>query len=167
MMPRVLAAVAAFFLILPVSLGAQAADSSAGADSSGVKAPQWARDLRRAEIVAFGTFPFTLFLATFSMDIYRSSQHDWDGRYAPWPFKPAGAINMSTDEYLLSIGFAAAGSVLLSLTDYLIVLGKRRNYEKAMKNLPQGTPIITRKPWPAEEADDPPAEGAPILHEGP
>jgi hypothetical protein len=141
-----------FFLILSLPLEAQ---SSAGTEGA---FPQWAKDLRRAEIVAFGSFPFTLFLATFSMDTYRASQHDWDARYAPWPFKGAGSINMSTDEYLLSIGLAAAGSVALSLTDYFIVLAKRRKNEKALKNLPDGTPIITRNPWPAEESEVPSPE---------
>jgi hypothetical protein len=33
--------------------------------------PQWAKDLRRGEIVAFGSIPFTMFIATFAMDMYR------------------------------------------------------------------------------------------------
>jgi hypothetical protein len=100
------------------------------------------------------------------MDTYRASQHGWDSRYAPWPFKPAGSIDMSTDEYLLSIGLAAAGSVALSLTDYFIVLAKRRKYEKAQKNLPQGTPII-RNPWPAAESAVPSPENEQIQAEIP
>ncbi|MDR2095452.1 MAG: hypothetical protein LBP76_08030 [Treponema sp.] len=155
-------------LILPVPLEAQVPANPSAAGGSEIIVPQWAKDLRRAEIVAFGSFPFTIFLATFSMDMYRLSQHDWDNRYAPWPFKPAGSINMSTDEYLLSIGFAAAGSVVLSLTDYFIVLAKRKKYEKALKNLPPGTPIITRTPRTEGDAV-PPSEENPteIPREGP
>jgi hypothetical protein len=113
------------------------------------EAPLWVRDLRRAEIVAIGSFPFTYFLATFSMDTYRSSAHEWDRRYAPWPLKAAGAVDMTKEEHLITIGIATAGSILVSLTDFIIVWIERSKREKEIEQLPQGSPIIIRKPWPA------------------
>lgn len=118
--------------------------------------PQWAKDLRRAEIVAFGSFPFTIFMATFAMDTTRYFNNGQDIRYAPWPLRPAGGVEMNTDERLITIGAAAAGSVLISLVDYFIVQYKRNKIEKQNQNLPDGSPIIIRRPL---SGSDPGAEG--------
>lgn len=114
--------------------------------------PLWARDLRRAEIVAFGSFPFTMFFAGVGMDLYRSATHDWDRRYAPWPLKSAGSISMTHQQHFITLGAAIAGSVLISVADYLIVRHKRNKAEaqKAL-NIPPGDPIIIRRSWPPEE----------------
>ncbi len=37
--------------------------------------PSWALDLRRADIVAFGALPFTVFFAQFAIDGWRFSQN--------------------------------------------------------------------------------------------
>jgi hypothetical protein len=107
--------------------------------------PQWARDLRRAEIVAFGSFPFTMFLATTIMDSWRYYKHGWDQRYAPWPIKGAGAIDMSAGEHRQVILYAALGSIALSITDFIIVQIKRNNARKRAESMPPGTPIIVRR----------------------
>lgn len=130
--------------------------------------PLWAKDLRRAEIVAFGSFPFAIFFASLGMDLYRSATHDWDRRYAPWPLKTAGSFEMTKQQHFITLGAAAAGAVLISLADYLIVRHKRNKAEQKVLDIPPGDPIIIRRPWPAEEespqseapADEPPEEGA-------
>jgi hypothetical protein len=119
--------------------------------------PQWAKDLRRGEIVAFGSFPFAFFFATISIDLYRSATHGWDRRYAPWPAKPAGAIEMTQDEQFLTLGLAAGGAVVIALTDYAIVRYKRSKAEQRSRDLPAGTPIIIRKPL-YEETEETPEE---------
>jgi hypothetical protein len=125
--------------------------------------PQWARDLRRAEIIAFGAFPFMMFFATFSVDTYRSATHDWDSRYYPWPAKGPGAIAMDRDEHVLTLQIAIAGSLLVALADQIILQTKRARAEKQRLDLPEGDLIILRKPWPPEEAapDEAPDEAAP------
>jgi hypothetical protein len=128
------------------------------ADPGKSEFPRWARDIRRAEIVAFGAFPFMMFLATFSMDTYRASQNNWDSRYLPWPLKGAGAVEMTTDEYKLTMGLAAGGSLVIALVDQLLFQIKRARLEKQRLDLPEGELIILRKPWPAEDAS--PEEGA-------
>lgn len=87
--------------------------------------PLWAKDLRRAEIVAFGSFPFTMFAAQFFMDLYRFSDHGWDTRYAPWPAKGAGAINMTNEEYEKTILYAALASLSIMTIDFSIVQLRR------------------------------------------
>jgi hypothetical protein len=108
--------------------------------------PQWAKDLRRAEIIAFGSFPFTIFMATMAMDTTRYFNNGQDIRYAPWPLRPAGGVEMNTNERLITIGAAAAGSIVISLVDYFIVQYKRNKTEKQNRNLPDGSPIIIRRP---------------------
>jgi hypothetical protein len=115
--------------------------------------PQWVRDLRRAEIITFGSFPFTMFFATFFMDTVRASNHDWDNRYLPWPLKGPGAVEMTTDEHLITLGVAVTSSILVALADHLIVRIKRAKLERQHQELPEGDLIILRKPWPEEEAE--------------
>ena len=120
--------------------------------------PQWTKDLRRGEIIAFGSFPFMYFFTNFGVDLYRTAVHGWDNSYAPWPFTGAGAVDKTQDERFLTIGVAAGGAVLFALIDYGIERYKRSVKEKEIKNLPEGTPIIVRKPLYAEEAETPDEE---------
>jgi hypothetical protein len=108
--------------------------------------PQWAMDIRRAEVVAFGTIPFTWLIATTVVDLYRSSQQNWDERYLPWPAKSAGAVPMTNDEYLTCIGLTAGLSVGLALVDLIIVNVKRHKAEVRSAQLPRGETIIKRRP---------------------
>jgi hypothetical protein len=116
-----------------------------------LKFPQWAHDLRRGEIIALGSFPFTYFFASIAVDLYRFSQHGGDFRYAPWLFKSAGAVDMTTDEQILTIAAAAGGAILVSLADFIILQIKRNSAARTEAALPPGDPIIIRKPWPPEE----------------
>ena len=130
---------------------ATAALSSTQFDTSGF--PFWVKDLRRAEIVAFGSFPFTIFLATFAIDTYRFGNNSWDMRYAPWPLTSAGAVDRTEDEQIKVIAFAAVGSIVIALADFLIVHYKRQKQRQYFNSLP-GTPIIIRKPWPEEKIEE-------------
>ena len=149
-------------ILLIAPLGRAVAQTAAvlpSADYNTHEFPLWARDLRRAEIVAFGSFPFTVLLGTFVVETITYINHDWDARYRPWPFKGAGGIAMSRDDRILALEMAAVGSVLISLADFLIVRYKRNQAERAARNLPDGSPIIIRRPWP-ESAGDAGGEGA-------
>jgi hypothetical protein len=141
------------FLLLGFALYAQtSADASMGStqfDMSGF--PQWTRDLRRAEIVAFGSFPFAYFFTNFSFDMYRCASNGWDRQYAPWPAKPAAAIEQTREEKIRVLQIAAGGAILISLIDYGIVRYKRSQKEKESRSLPSGTPIIIRKPLYEDE----------------
>jgi hypothetical protein len=117
--------------------------------------PQWSKDLRRGEIIAFGSFPFVYFFTNFFFDAYRTASHGWDRRYAPWPMKPAGAIGKTQGEEFLTLGAAAGGAVIIAVVDHLIVRYRRGKLEEETRNLPAGTPIITRRPLFAEEAVPP------------
>jgi hypothetical protein len=157
-----------FALALLIALSASAAhpqsSSAVAEEPQKLVFPQWVRDIRRAEIVAFGSFPFMMFFSIFGVDTYRAATHDWDSRYLPWPAKGPGAIGMDTDEHMLTLGIAITGSLVVALTDHIIVRFKRARAEKQRLDLPEGELIILRKPWPPEEAsagDAAPDEAAP------
>ena len=128
-------------------------------------APQWVKDLRRWEIVTFGSIPFTMFTATFAMDMYRWSQangldfSDAGRRYAPWPLKSAGAIAMESKEMENTIIIAAGLSIAIGVTDFVIVQIKRNRARKRAEALPVGTTIISRSPWGDNESPDEPDNG--------
>ena len=116
--------------------------------------PQWAKDLRRWDIIAFGSFPFTMFAATFAMDTRRwidqnGMDFSEDGRrYAPWPLKSAGAISMSNRELETSLIIAASLSVAIAFADLIIVQIKRHKERQRAESLPGGNVIINTSPWP-------------------
>ena len=89
-------------------------------------APQWVKDIRRGEIVFFGTFPFTVFFSRFFIDLFRMGRNNWDQRYAPWPLQSAGAVAMNSTEIRWVFAIASAVSLSISIADHLIVRNKRR-----------------------------------------
>ena len=89
-------------------------------------APQWVKDLRRGEIVFFGSVPFTVFFSRTFYDIYRMSKNNWDQRYAPWPFKSAGGVSMTNKDIFLMFSIAASASLTIAVVDHLIVRHKRK-----------------------------------------
>ncbi|MCL2127501.1 MAG: hypothetical protein FWH38_04545 [Treponema sp.] len=154
-----------FLLVIPgLLLPAQTAGTAPAVfDTSGF--PQWAKDLRRWEIVTFGSFPFTMFTATFAMDMYRWSQangmdfSDVGRQYAPWPLKSAGAKAMEGKEVEHTITIAAGLSVAVAFADLIIVQIKRYKARKRIEALPVGTTIITRTAWGEETHDEEPENG--------
>ncbi|MDR0878282.1 MAG: hypothetical protein LBN21_09525 [Treponema sp.] len=114
--------------------------------------PRWSRDLRRAEIIAFGSLPFTMFTATTVMDSIRWGENNWDTKYAPWPIKSAGAVSMTNSEQEMTFIIAASASVAVALADFIIISIKRYKSEQRALNIPVGTPIIIRKPYPESDA---------------
>ena len=114
-----------FNIFNPVSLNNQYNQS----ESIFAGSPQWVLDLRRGEIVFFGSLPFTIFFTSTIMGLFRMGQHNWDQRYAPWPFQSAGAIAMDNKEIAWMFGIAGSVSLLIAVADHLIVRNKRRTAE--------------------------------------
>jgi hypothetical protein len=167
-----------FFLLLaiPVSLVPAQTNSTTTTnnffDLSG--SPQWVRDLRRWEIVAFGTIPFAMFTATFAVDMFRWNKangmdfSDSGRRYAPWPLKSAGAIAMEPREIETTLIIAASLCVTVAFTDLIITQIKRAKARKRAEALPHNATTINRRPSEpqtqeeeqAAEVQDAPAEGS-------
>jgi hypothetical protein len=122
--------------------------------------PSWALDLRRADIVAFGALPFTVFFAQFAIDGWRFSQNSWDRRYAPWPLKTAGAVEMDENQRIAAFAAGCAGAATVALVDWILVSKRRARSERAEREKPKSVLTMKRSPWPPAEL--PPVDAAPV-----
>ncbi|MDR0442884.1 MAG: hypothetical protein LBH44_05720 [Treponema sp.] len=154
------------FLFLLVPAAAQNDDTLKSSTFDTTDFPQWAKDMRRWDIIAFGSFPFTMLLSMTAMDTYRWNNangmnfSEEGRRYAPWPLKTAGAIEMTTEEFERTLIIAASLSAAVAFTDLIIVKIKRQKERRRIESRPTGSIIINRSPYQEPEetdksADDP------------
>ncbi len=106
--------------------GTSETDSPSSAEVTS-ETPQWALDLRRAEIVATGSFPLTLLAARLTYSLLRFAVHGIqsslagegiDMAYAPWFLAPPGSPELEFPEKLGIVAGAATLSSLIALIDY-------------------------------------------------
>ncbi len=96
--------------------------------------PLWAQDVRRFEVIAFGSFPLTYFLSSLVYDITLSAINNGD---------PEFELGSQRGEQDLTIIIGAAGiaSVLVAIADLIITLSKRNSSDSHEKRpLPHPTP---------------------------
>jgi hypothetical protein len=150
---------ALLLLLTVVAFHAPAQTNTTSTTSDPPPFPQWARDIRRWEIVLFGSFPFSMFTVTFVTDMVRWNDHngldfsETGRKYAPWPLKSAGAIAMTNDEQIRTITLAVGVSAAVAFADLLIVQVKRYQARRRAEALPVGTAIIIRTPLPNDTDD--------------
>ncbi|MCL2411166.1 MAG: hypothetical protein FWC97_05925 [Treponema sp.] len=122
--------------------------------------PQWAKDLRRWNIITFGLFPFSMFFTTFTTDMIRwnnANNFDFSSagrRYAPWPLKSAGGAELTSDEYRRVVLIAAGLAASVALVDLAIVRIRRGNERRRLEARPAGTIVIERVPMFVSEEDE-------------
>ena len=121
--------------------------------------PQWVKDFRRFDIIVFGAYPFALFISTTITDINRWNEANGmdmsDRRYAPWPLKEAGAVEMTKDEYGRVLLQAAGVAAMIACTDLVITLIKRNKERKRIESKPKSSAIIEIKPYGVPPDDSP------------
>ncbi|MCL2191377.1 MAG: hypothetical protein FWB79_05260 [Treponema sp.] len=148
---------AALVLLLALSAANLAAQTGVESDVGTSSWPGWLRDVRRWEIVAFGSFPFTMFFATIGMDMFRWQNHNGmdfsDRSHAPWPLKSAGAVAMTDEEQRRTILMAVGLSATIAIADHIIVQSRRRRDRRRAEAIPSGTIVVTRTPLEAEPVD--------------
>ena len=100
-----------------------------GKEKEKEKAPEDYRDeefspalkaLRRAEIIFFGSFPFSFFFTMEGYDLYRYFAHNRDPLYSPWPFQRYGGAPYSSTETVSVLVSALSLSLLVAVADYMI-----------------------------------------------
>jgi len=138
------------------SLLAQDSGTTVSSDISGILNkqenggfPQWAKDLRRFDIVTFGAFPLAYLFTSLGWDLYRTSQHNWSGNY----FTIAGGAAWGNDDFTNVLIYSAAVCVTVALVDYIIVRVKRSKKEKRARAFIPNEPIIQRKPLETNTAN--------------
>jgi hypothetical protein len=110
-----------------------------------------------------------MFLTSFFHDLYRwnkanGMEFSSEGRrYAPWPFKSTGAIDLTSQEFKKNLFIAAGISAVFAFVDLLIVKLRRNREMRRLESIPPsgGTYIIERRSTavPEEtEVNEPPSE---------
>lgn len=111
--------------------------------------PLWAMELRRFEIVSFGSLPFAMMLSSVGYDSYRYFSHGRDSNYAPWPFKKASSAGYTEKEQKY-IFFTALGiSLSAALVDQAVRFFVRKKERRLEADRQKGNIIIT----PVENGD--------------
>jgi len=159
-MKSILFAIIFTCLLLSPVLQASAQDSSetTGAFDT-TNFPQWAKDLRRWDIIAFGSYPFAMFTVSFITDMIR-----WDNangmdmsiegrRYAPWPLKSAGSVDWTKEEFEKVIWQAALVAASIAVIDLVIVLIKRNKERRRIESRARGTVTVNKIQEEIEELD--------------
>jgi hypothetical protein len=117
---RLVLAVLVFLAVVP-GIGAQS-NTETTPNEDAVEWPQFAKDIRRFDVVSFGIFPFAYLVTSIGYDLMRSAQHDWDSAY--YPFNEGGAVWTSDDYRNVLIGSAVV-SLSVAAIDLAIVWIKR------------------------------------------
>jgi hypothetical protein len=168
MKKKSIAVILIFLLLTPVYKAAAQSSSSASqpstpsnSNSSSSNLPQWVKDMRRWDIITFGSFPFSMFTVAFITDLVRWQDangmdfSDAGRRYAPWPLKSAGAVEMTTEEYQRTLILAASLSAAVAFTDLIIVLIKRNKERRRIESRPTGSATVNIIPYdPSAEAGE-------------
>ncbi len=102
--------------------------------------PEWALDLRRGEIILFGSFPFTFFFVSEGYDLYRYSVSGFDPDYAPWPFKDPVKGPYTFEEQIGVVVAAASLSLVIAVIDYAIRKSESKKDAEAITPRPLGSP---------------------------
>jgi hypothetical protein len=156
------------FILSPFQAQAQTTNAAAEEeivfDTSDL--PLYVKDIRRFDIIAFGTYPFSMFLASFFHDLYRwnsanGMEFTAEGRrYAPWPFKSPGAVDLTSQEFKKNIFIAAGISLTFALIDLLIVKNRENKERRRIETIPPsgGTYTIERRSNEVPEETDKPDE---------
>lgn len=96
------------------------------------KVPDWAKEIRRTEIITFGTLPFVTLGVALGFSIADYVQHNFDANYFPNPF--AKSESFTTEKQLQIIGISCLISVGLGLTNLIVNIIKYQVQKKKMKS---------------------------------
>jgi len=100
--------------------------------------PQWAHDLRRTEIITFGSLPFVLLQSTIVYSFWRYYDNDYSSSYFPNPLsKTSEGAGLDSDEQKMLLATSAAISLGLGLTDLAIQIIKRHSKKRKERRLKQ------------------------------
>ncbi len=78
-------------------------------------------DIRRAEIIAFGTYPFVVLFSLGIYEVLRYFINGMEEAYLPWPFKNSSTAIAVTDEEYMMLFLASAGiSVGIATVDFVL-----------------------------------------------
>ncbi|MGI5172316.1 hypothetical protein H0R92_01760 [Treponema sp. OMZ 840] len=93
--------------------------------------PSWLKDVRRAEIITFGSLPFTTLGVTLVYSLYRYGANDFNPAYIPNPFPLSSSeAKLNKNEQIGIFTTAAVLSIAIGLTDFIVIRVKDHNKKK-------------------------------------
>lgn len=111
--------------------------------------PNWAKDLRRTEIITFGSMPFVTLGVTLGFGTYQYATGATDS--FPNPFNKSSSA-FTTDQQFNILKISALISLGLGITDYIINLLQRLNSEQRLKKIQDSKEKVIVTPITPEEA---------------
>lgn len=117
--------------------------------------PDWLLDVRRAEIVALGSLPFTTLSTTLVYMFFRYAANGFEQEYFPNPLaKSSSSANLTKKEQIGIISVSAGLSVIAGIADYIISSNKRADeMEKEEKKIADTAQNVVITPVPVTETD--------------
>jgi hypothetical protein len=88
--------------------------------------PQWAKDLRRTEIITFGSLPFVTLTVTLAYSLGTWAADGFSDAKTPDLFSRTTSSSITDDEQMLILGISAGISIILGLVDLFINLHQRK-----------------------------------------
>ena len=148
-MKRLFVSILLFFFIFSFLPQGAFADSSSSTNYDDIEFPQWAKDLRRTEIITFGSLPFVTLWTTVGYSLYEYGEF-------------RNPLDKSTDGFTEDdqwniIKISAATCLALGLTDLTINLISRARKESRLKKEREMQPF-TITPASQMERETPPLE---------
>lgn len=116
-----------FLMSLAVPANVFAAESSASSKYDDINFPQWAKDLRRTEIITFGSLPFVTLWTTVGYSLYEY------GEFRNPLDKNTGGF--TEDDQWKIIKLSAASCVALGLFDLTVNLIMRARKESHLRHI--------------------------------
>ncbi len=105
--------------VLTVSLVAQEGESEYEPYRD-TEFPGWALELRRAEVLFFGSLPFTLLMSNVGFDLFTYVDNGFNAEYLPLFSPGSGGAPIASEERVYRIAAALTGSLLIALIDKII-----------------------------------------------
>ncbi|MCM1321169.1 MAG: hypothetical protein NC041_04740 [Bacteroides sp.] len=103
---------------------------------SAAEFPSFAADVRRTEIITFGSLPFTTMAVTAGYQIFRYANSGFSSALFPNPFaKSSDAANLNTAEQLGILWTALGISCAIGLTDIIISIVKRNKKQNEARRI--------------------------------
>ena len=97
--------------------------------------PSWTIDLRRSEIVTFGSLPFVTLGVTIGYSFFRYAAKGFDSDYLPNPLaKSSAAANLNKDEQIGIFISSGIISLIIGIVDYVISRIERRKADENSEN---------------------------------
>ncbi|MBO4386774.1 MAG: hypothetical protein J5817_07120 [Treponema sp.] len=110
--------------------------------------PNWSKKVRRAEIITLGSVPFTTLGVILTYGTYQYIK----GESVSFPNPFDSSKNYDERQIKMIMGYTAAASCAIGLTDFLITFIKEKNAQRRLKKIRESTEQPTVTPITPEEA---------------